>query len=106
MNPAKSERAPLTKISTNIQIANGQEDTDHERLTKSRDEIIRMADMIDAAADGRESEGGAECQKSLSPKSNGCFFCQPEAKHARAEGPAGIHYQIRHNPGRELYLRR
>jgi hypothetical protein len=44
-------RTPLTKISTNIQIANRQEETDHERLTKSQDEIMRMAGIIDAALD-------------------------------------------------------
>lgn len=38
-----SIRTPLTIISTNIQIANRQEATDHERLTKSQDEIMRMA---------------------------------------------------------------
>jgi signal transduction histidine kinase len=52
-------RTPLTRISTNIQIANRQPETDHERLTKSQDEIMRMADMIDTALDDN-SEGRAD----------------------------------------------
>ena len=47
-------RTPLTKISTNIQIANRQEHTDHERLTKSQDEIMRISEMIDIALDERD----------------------------------------------------
>jgi hypothetical protein len=51
-------RTPLTKISTNIQIVNHQESIDHERLTKSQDEIMRMSEMIDDALEDRgESEG-------------------------------------------------
>jgi hypothetical protein len=52
-------RTPLTKISTNIQIVNHQENIDHERLTKSQDEIMHMSEMIDAALDDR-SENGAD----------------------------------------------
>ena len=48
---------PLTKISTNIQIANRQEDTDHERLTKSQDEIMRISEMINAALDDQSESG-------------------------------------------------
>jgi two-component system sensor histidine kinase ChiS len=51
-------RTPLTRISTNIQIANKQQETDHGRLTRSQDEIMRMADMIDVALDDG-SESGA-----------------------------------------------
>ena len=50
-------RTPLTKISTNIQIANRHEQTDHERLEKSQDEIMRIADMIDAALESGELRG-------------------------------------------------
>jgi signal transduction histidine kinase len=50
-------RTPLTIISTNIQIANRNAETDHERLKKSQDEIMRIADMIDAALES-EDEGG------------------------------------------------
>jgi signal transduction histidine kinase len=42
-------RTPLTKISTNIQVANMGEVTDHERLIKSQAEIMEIAGMIDAA---------------------------------------------------------
>jgi signal transduction histidine kinase len=52
-------RTPLTKISTNIQMANRREETDHERLTKSQDEIMRIADMINKALDGG-GESGAD----------------------------------------------
>jgi signal transduction histidine kinase len=52
-------RTPLTRISTNIQIANRQQETDHERLTKSQDEIMGMADMIDAAL-GDSVESGVD----------------------------------------------
>jgi signal transduction histidine kinase len=52
-------RTPLTRISTNIQIANRQQETDHERLTKSQDEIMGMADMIDTAL-GDSIERGAD----------------------------------------------
>ncbi len=48
-------RTPLTKISTNIQIANRCAETDHERLEKSQDEIMRIAYMIDAALEDSES---------------------------------------------------
>ncbi|MDR0839917.1 MAG: hypothetical protein LBN26_00805 [Christensenellaceae bacterium] len=53
-------RTPLTKISTNIQIANRQPETDHERLMKSQDEIMRMSEMIDAALDDRDESGVIE----------------------------------------------
>lgn len=52
-------RTPLTKISTNIQIANRENETDHERLNKSQDEIMRLADMIDTALDDG-GESGAD----------------------------------------------
>jgi signal transduction histidine kinase len=47
---------PLTKVSTNIQIAGLQDETDHERLEKSQEEIMRIAAMInDALSGGGES---------------------------------------------------
>lgn len=54
-------RTPLTRISTNIQIANLSGQTDHQRLGKSQEEIMRISEMIDAAlTEGRgEHEDGA-----------------------------------------------
>jgi signal transduction histidine kinase len=49
---------PLTKVSTNIQVADTVEDTDHERLAKSQEEIMKMAGMINhALSDSNEEEG-------------------------------------------------
>jgi signal transduction histidine kinase len=53
-------RTPLTIISTNIQMANRHEETDHELLTKSQNEIMRMAKMIDAALEDDGGESGVE----------------------------------------------
>ena len=53
-------RTPLTKISTNIQLANMQEDTDHERLTKSQAEIMKIAGMINDALDDGDESGADE----------------------------------------------
>jgi two-component system sensor histidine kinase ChiS len=48
---------PLTKVSTNIQVANMYPETDHERLTKSQAEIMKMAGMINSALmEGRDGE--------------------------------------------------
>jgi signal transduction histidine kinase len=50
---------PLTKVSTNVQVANMKPETDHERLAKSQAEIMKMAGMINRAlAEGRDTEGG------------------------------------------------
>jgi signal transduction histidine kinase len=48
---------PLTRVSTNIQIADLKDDTDHERLEKSQDEIIRMAAMINDALNSAGESG-------------------------------------------------
>lgn len=53
-------RTPLTKISTNIQIVNRQQTIDHERLNKSQDEIMRMAEIIDEALNDRKESGADE----------------------------------------------
>ncbi|GHS99221.1 hypothetical protein AGMMS50276_22430 [Synergistales bacterium] len=48
---------PLTKVSTNVQVANTKPETDHERLTKSQAEIMKMAEMINRAlAEDRNAE--------------------------------------------------
>jgi hypothetical protein len=48
---------PLTVVSTNIQVANIEPETDHERLVKSQAEIMKMAEMINRAlAEGRNAE--------------------------------------------------
>jgi signal transduction histidine kinase len=39
-------RTPLTRVSTNIQIANMREITDHERLIKAQQEIMQVSEMI------------------------------------------------------------
>ncbi|MDR1019989.1 MAG: hypothetical protein LBL73_04440 [Synergistaceae bacterium] len=48
---------PLTKVSTNIQVANMYPETDHGRLAKSQDEIMKMAGMINRALlEGRDGK--------------------------------------------------
>ncbi|GHU61429.1 hypothetical protein AGMMS49983_01130 [Clostridia bacterium] len=48
---------PLTKVSTNVQIAKLKPEQTDELLTKSQAEIMKMADMINAAL-AEETEGG------------------------------------------------
>ncbi|MDR0514484.1 MAG: hypothetical protein LBG81_04915 [Coriobacteriaceae bacterium] len=48
---------PITKVSTNIQIANMSHETDHERLTRSQEEIMGMKRLLDLALnDNREDD--------------------------------------------------
>ncbi|MDR2381288.1 MAG: hypothetical protein LBE08_08985 [Bifidobacteriaceae bacterium] len=49
-------RTPLTRVSTNIQVASLTGGGDDGRLRESQDEIMRMAAMLDAAVDGSERE--------------------------------------------------
>jgi signal transduction histidine kinase len=64
-------RTPLTRISTNVQIANRESKTDHERLMKSQDEIMRMAEMIDVALDDGKENGDGGGALSANPASDG-----------------------------------
>jgi signal transduction histidine kinase len=50
---------PLTRVSTDIQIANRKEATDHKRLTDSQADIMEMASTINSALrdyDGEDTE--------------------------------------------------
>jgi signal transduction histidine kinase len=44
---------PLTKISTNIQVARSRPGEAYELLTKSQEEIMKMAEMINSALDDK-----------------------------------------------------
>ncbi|MDR3360092.1 MAG: hypothetical protein LBO20_05505, partial [Bifidobacteriaceae bacterium] len=65
-------RTPLTRLSTNIQVAGLAGEVDRERLRQSQDEVMRMASMLDSAL-----EVGGRAARTAS--SNG---------QARAGGPA------------------
>jgi signal transduction histidine kinase len=71
---------PITKVSTNIQIANLQSATDHERLARSQEEIMGMKTLLDLALSEDRKKGLDELDDSPKPGKLTAWFKGRKAK--------------------------